>query len=82
MSVPLKDSTIPHTVSAKFGGTKVLLKPARVGTGVIAGGTIRVIADLAGISDLVAKTHGSTNKVNNAKATLKALGLTLDKKKK
>ncbi len=73
IAVPLVKTTIAHPVGAKGDGTIVLLKPARPGTGIIAGGTVRVVADLAGIKDLVAKTYGSTNKINNARATLKAL---------
>lgn len=71
--VPLKGETIRHTVKAKFNGAVVFLKPARPGTGVIAGGTVRIVADLAGIKNLVSKTMGSSNRVNNARATVKAL---------
>lgn len=67
------DTTIPHVVTAKFGGTRVMLRPARRGSGIIAGGTIRTLADLAGIHDLVAKIHGSTNRINTIQAVLKAL---------
>jgi small subunit ribosomal protein S5 len=77
--VPLKGRTIPHTVTAKFNGGNVFLKPARAGTGIIAGGTIRMVADLCGIRDLVAKSYGSSNRVNSARATLKALGLLIDR---
>lgn len=75
VSVPLKSGTIPRTVEAKYKGAIIMLKPARPGTGVIAGGTIRMVADLAGIKDLVSKAHGSSNRMSNALATLKALSL-------
>lgn len=71
--VLLKGRTIVHEVRAKFNGSQVMLKPARPGTGVIAGGTVRLVADLTGIHDLVSKRLGSANKVNTARATLQAL---------
>jgi len=73
--VPLTDKkTIPREVMAKFKAAKIILKPAREGRGLIAGGPIRVIADLAGIKNLTAKILGRTvNKVNNARATFLAL---------
>lgn len=71
--VTLADGTIPEKVAARYKGAEVMLKPARPGTGVIAGGTIRKVADLAGIRDLVAKRFGSNNRISNARATLKAL---------
>lgn len=73
VNVPLKQGTIAHEVKAKFSGAKVMLRPAKPGTGIVAGGTVRVVADLAGVRDLVAKRFGSTNKLNNAWATVKAL---------
>lgn len=73
VSVPMKAGTIPRTVEAKFKGARIMLKPARPGTGIIAGATIRKIADLAGMKDLVSKAHGSSNPMSNALATLKAL---------
>jgi len=72
--VPLKGSTIPHTVTAKYKGAKVLLKPGKIGDGLVAGGVARTIAVSAGIKDLVAKILGSRNKMSNALAILKALG--------
>lgn len=71
--IPLSEGTISHEVAAKFKGAKVLLKPARPGTGVIAGGIIRTVADLAGIKDLVSKRFGSPNRISNARATISAL---------
>ena len=69
----LEGRTIVHEVQAKFGGARVMLRPATPGTGIIAGGTVRLIADLAGVRDLVSKRLGSSNKVNTARATLVAL---------
>lgn len=73
--VPLtKEGTIPHEVSAKHAGSRLLLKPARHGRGVMAGGPLRVICDLAGIQDVTGKIISrSTNKLNNALAAMKAL---------
>lgn len=75
LKVPLHEGTIAHQVEAKFKAARVLLKPTRPGTGVMAGNAVRVVAELAGIRDLVAKASGSSNKVSNVQATLKALGL-------
>lgn len=72
--VPKKGTTIPHEVSSKFGAASVILKPARKGRGLVAGGVVRMICRLAGISDLTSKIISrSTNKLNNAKATMEAL---------
>ena len=72
--VVMKGDTIPHQAEAKFGAAKVLLKPQRKGRGLVAGGTVRVICALAGIKDISSKIIGKTgNKINNAKATIKAL---------
>jgi small subunit ribosomal protein S5 len=73
--VPLTESkTIPYEVMAKYKAARIILKPARQGRGLIAGGPIRVIADLAGIKNLTAKILSRTvNKVNNAAATIQAL---------
>jgi len=68
-----KGTTIPHEVLTKFKGAKVLLKPASEGTGVIAGGVIRSIAECAGIQNLLSKSLGSDSKLNIARATLEAL---------
>jgi len=73
LKVVLVKDTIPHEIKVNFGSAALLLKPAKIGTGVIAGGTTRTIAELAGIKNLVAKSFGSTNKINNAYATFKAL---------
>lgn len=65
--------TIPHEVQAKVGGSNILIKPASAGTGLIAGGVVRTILEIAGISNALSKSLGSTNKVNTAYATLAAL---------
>lgn len=74
LTVPIKDGTIPHEVKAKFGAAVVLLRPQRAGRGLVAGGTVRIICDLAGIKNVSSKILGGTrNKLNNAQATILAL---------
>ncbi len=74
IEVPIVNGSIPHQVEAKFGPAKVLLRPQRKGRGLVAGGTVRVICSLAGIKNISSKILGRTsNKLNNARATIKAL---------
>lgn len=73
IDVPLKGNTIPYSVREKFSAAQILLKPAPPGSGIIAGGPMRVVLELAGIKDAVGKILGTKNKVSNVYATLKAL---------
>jgi small subunit ribosomal protein S5 len=73
IKVPVVEGTIPHSVESKFKGARVLLKPAKAGTGVIAGGSVRVAMEMAGVHNVVAKIKGSSNKINNLSAVLTAL---------
>lgn len=71
--VPLKGTTIPHDVRIKRGAAEVLLKPAPVGSGVIAGGAVRAVVEAAGIRDISSKVLGTSNQASNVYATLEAL---------
>jgi small subunit ribosomal protein S5 len=78
ISIPLKGSTIPHDIIAKFGASEVMLRPAAPGTGVIAGGSVRAVVELAGVKDIFTKARRSTNPVNATKAAFKALSMLRD----
>ena len=71
--VSLLNGTIPYAVNAKFGAAKVMLKPAAPGTGVIAGGPVRAICEMAGVQNILTKSNGSSNPHNLSKATFGAL---------
>lgn len=73
INVPLDGTTIPHPVVISFGASTVMLKPAAPGTGVVAGGSVRAILESAGVRDVLAKSLGSSNAINCAWATIKAL---------
>ena len=71
--VPISNATIPHRMVGKFGTTRVLLLPAKGGSGIIAGGAVKAVLELAGYEDVTAKCYGSTNSMNVVKATMAAI---------
>lgn len=73
IKVNMSDGTIPHEVYVKDGASRILLKPAPQGTGIISGGATRIVLELSGIENVVSKILGTNNKVNNVRATIKAL---------
>jgi len=85
LKVNVTEGTIPHEVRAKYKAAYILLRPARKGHGLVSGGVVRVVLALAGFKNLTTKILGSNNKINNVKATIKALKIlvsTVDKKEK
>jgi small subunit ribosomal protein S5 len=73
INVKMNGNTISHDVFKKLGSAKIILKPAQEGRGIIAGGAVRSVVDLAGIHDIVSKSLGTSNKLNVARATIEAL---------
>lgn len=82
LTVPVVKKTIPHPITYKYKSARIMLMPAGSGTGIIAGGAVRKIAELAGITNLLSKIHGTNNKITNAKAMMKALEVLKDKANK
>ena len=81
ISFELEGSTIPHEIFVEWDGSRVLLKPAPEGTGVIAGSKVRSVLELGGVKDVVAKNFGSSNPLNQVRATFKALSMLRNRKK-
>ena len=73
ITVKMDNGTVPYEITAKFKAAKIMVHPASKGTGIIAGGSARKVLAVAGYSDILAKRYGSSNLLNNAKATMKAL---------
>lgn len=73
IAVNLYNGTLPHESEAKVGGARILIKPAAPGTGLIAGGTVRTVLEVAGVANVLSKSLGSSNKINTAYATIAAL---------
>lgn len=73
ITIDISKGTIPYDMSIKMGSAKVMLKPAKEGRGIVAGGAVRAVVDLAGIKDIVSKSLGTSNKLNVARATIEAL---------
>lgn len=78
IKVPVLKGTVPHEMTAHFGGAEVILLPASEGTGVVAGGAMRAVLESVGVKDVLAKSKGSSNPHNLVKATIKALSLMRD----
>jgi small subunit ribosomal protein S5 len=81
LSFEMEGTSIPHEITVEWDGAKVLLKPAPEGTGVIAGSKVRSVLELGGVKDIVAKSFGSNNPLNQVRATIKALSSLRNRKK-
>jgi small subunit ribosomal protein S5 len=80
ITIPLTlSSSIPHVINASYGACKIMLRPASLGTGVIAGGSVKTVLELGGLKNILAKQFGSSNILNNAKATVRALTILNEK---
>jgi small subunit ribosomal protein S5 len=73
ITIDISKGTIAYDMSVKMGSAKIMIKPAKEGRGIVAGGAVRAVVDLAGIKDIVSKSLGTSNKLNVARATIKAL---------
>ena len=81
VKVPIKNKTLPHEVIAKFKSSKIVMKPAAPGTGVIAGGAVRAVMDAVGVNDILSKSLGSKNSINTVKAVFNGFTVLMDAKK-
>jgi small subunit ribosomal protein S5 len=75
ITIPMRGTTLPHPVTAKFGSSLVMMRPAAEGTGIIAGGAMRAVLELGGVRNVLAKSLGSSNQVNVVRATLVGISM-------